>query len=192
MTHGLSKTRLYAIFSGMKSRCYNPNDAHYRWYGAKGITICDKWMGENGLQNFFDWSLSHGYNEDLTIDRKDSDKGYSPDNCQWITRSENTSRASSKPYSGKGISNKLKSILSVTGHKPADLADCLGISVQSVRNKIFRGSYSIDDLLKIFDYLECEVTVKTKDGIVFPLTIDDVRESDTDISEPDTPDSTEA
>ena len=60
------------------------------------------------------------------------------------------------------FSNKLKSILSVTGHKPADLADCLGISVQSVRNKIFRGSYSVDDLLKIFDYLECEVTVKTK------------------------------
>ena len=76
------------------------------------------------------------------------------------------------------FSNKLKSILSVTGHKPADLADCLGISVQSVRNKIFRGSYSVDDLLKIFDYLECEVTVKTKDGIVFPLTIDDVRDSE--------------
>ena len=82
------------------------------------------------------------------------------------------------------VSNKLKSILSVTGHKPADLADCLGISVQSVRNKIFRGSYSIDDLLKIFDYLECEVTVKTKDGIVFPLTIDDVRQ-DADETEPE-------
>ena len=82
------------------------------------------------------------------------------------------------------FSNKLKSILSVTGHKPADLADCLGISVQSVRNKIFRGSYSIDDLLKIFDYLECEVTVKTKDGIVFPLTIDDVRQ-DADGAEPE-------
>ena len=82
------------------------------------------------------------------------------------------------------FSNKLKSILSVTGHKPADLAECLGISVQSVRNKIFRGSYSVDDLLKIFDYLECEVTVKTKDGIVFPLTIDDVRQ-DPDETEPE-------
>lgn len=74
------------------------------------------------------------------------------------------------------FSNKLKSILSVTGHKPADLSECLNMSVQSVRNKIFRGSYSVDDMLRIFDYLECEVTVKTKDGIVFPLTIDDVRQ----------------
>lgn len=75
------------------------------------------------------------------------------------------------------FSNKLRSILSVTGHKPADLSDCLNISSQAVRNKISRGSYSVDDILKIFDYLGCEVTVKTKDGIVFPLTIDDVRDT---------------
>lgn len=99
-------------------------------------------------------------------------------------RSREHKRAVSKAYPSVGFSNKLRSILSVTGHKPADLADCLGISVQSVRNKIFRGSYSIDDLLKIFDYLECEVTVKTKDGIVFPLTIDDVRQ-DADEMEPE-------
>ncbi len=67
MEHGLSKTRLYNIYSGMKQRCYNPNNQHYQWYGAKGITICDEWLGDNGLQNFFDWSLSHGYDENLTI-----------------------------------------------------------------------------------------------------------------------------
>jgi hypothetical protein len=75
------------------------------------------------------------------------------------------------------FSNKLRSILNVTGHKPADLSECLNISSQAVRNKISRGSYSVDDMLKIFDYLGCEVTVKTKDGIVFPLTIDDIRET---------------
>lgn len=76
------------------------------------------------------------------------------------------------------FSNKLRSILNVTGHKPADLSECLNISSQAVRNKISRGSYSVDDMLKIFDYLGCEVTVKTKDGIVFPLTIDDVKDSE--------------
>lgn len=81
------------------------------------------------------------------------------------------------------FSNKLRSILSVTGHKPTDLSECLNISSQAVRNKISRGSYSVDDMLKIFDYLECEVTVKTKDGIVFPLTIDDVREINNNIPE---------
>ena len=49
MEHGLSKTRLYSIYSGMNQRCYNPNNQHYQWYGAKGITICDDWLGDNGL-----------------------------------------------------------------------------------------------------------------------------------------------
>lgn len=48
------------------------------------------------------------------------------------------------------FSNKLRSILNVTGHKPADLSECLNISSQAVRNKISRGSYSVDDMLKIF------------------------------------------
>ena len=93
MEHGLSKTRLYNIYSGMKQRCYNHNNQHYQWYGGKGITICNEWLGDNGLQNFFEWSLSHGYNENLTIDRLDSSKGYSPDNCQWITSSVNSGKA---------------------------------------------------------------------------------------------------
>ena len=58
---------------------------------GQGVT-CNV-LGDNGLQNFFEWSLSHGYNENLTIDRLDSNKGYSPDNCQWITASENSKRA---------------------------------------------------------------------------------------------------
>jgi hypothetical protein len=163
----------------MKSRCYNPNDSHYQWYGAKGITICDEWMGENGLQNFFDWSLSHGYNENLTIDRKESTKGYSPDNCQWITRAENTSRAVSKAYPSVGFSNKLRSILSVTGHKPADLADCLGISVQSVRNKFSRDSFSAADLIKICDTLNCELSIKTNSGQIVCLGTDDLKDIET-------------
>lgn len=92
MKHGLSKTRIYTIYSAMKQRCYNQNHPHYKWYGAKGITICDEWMGENGFQNFVGWSLSNGYNEDLTVDRIDRiDPGsnYCPDNCQWLNPGQN-------------------------------------------------------------------------------------------------------
>lgn len=54
MNDTVSKTRLYAIFSGMKQRCYNPRNQHYKWYGAKGITLCEEWMGENGVSRFME------------------------------------------------------------------------------------------------------------------------------------------
>lgn len=78
MNDTVSKTRLYAIFSGMKQRCYNPRNQHYKWYGAKGITLCEEWMGENGVSRFMEWALSNGYEEHLSIDRIDSDGPYSP------------------------------------------------------------------------------------------------------------------
>lgn len=88
--HNLSQSRLYQIFQGMKQRCTNPNHPHYKSYGAKGITICDEWL--NNLHSFIEWSISHGYADDLTIDRLDPQKGYSPDNCQWVTKSLNSMR----------------------------------------------------------------------------------------------------
>ena len=87
----LSSTRQYKILKGMKQRCYNPNALHYDRYGARGITICDEWLGPDGAKAFYDWSVSHGYSDNLTIDRIDNDEGYSPDNCVWVTRSFNSS-----------------------------------------------------------------------------------------------------
>lgn len=93
--HNMSKTRIYHIYSHIKSRCYNPKTYAYKWYGALGICMCDEWLGEEGFLNFYNWAINNGYKETLSIERLDINKGYSPENCMWIDMSkqhENTCR----------------------------------------------------------------------------------------------------
>ena len=77
---GLGKHPLCNTWYNMLDRCYNPNSQGFRLYGARGIEVCDRWML---LKNFID---DMGDNEGLTLDRIDSDKGYSKDNCRWASR----------------------------------------------------------------------------------------------------------
>lgn len=72
----------------MKARCYNKNNQDYYNYGARGITVCDEWLADSN--KFCEWSLNNGFenNKKLSIDRIDSDKGYSPNNCRWVTAEE--------------------------------------------------------------------------------------------------------
>lgn len=80
-------SRLYGIWRNMKTRCYNKNDVSYqKWYGAKGISICDEWR--NDFAAFQEWALSHGYADNLSIDRINSCGDYSPSNCRWATAKE--------------------------------------------------------------------------------------------------------
>ena len=83
--------RIAFIFRSMRRRCYNPTDKSYRWYGAKGIKVCDEWL-ENPAA-FEDWALSHGYSNNFTIDRIDSKGDYEPSNCRWVLLKENCRRA---------------------------------------------------------------------------------------------------
>jgi hypothetical protein len=80
-------TRLYRIWSNMKTRCTNPIDPYkYSRYGGRGIKICESWM--NSFEAFKKWAISNGYSEDLTLDRINNDGNYEPSNCRWATRSE--------------------------------------------------------------------------------------------------------
>jgi hypothetical protein len=84
--HGMSYNRLYSVWHGMKDRCYREGNISYKYYGAKGIRICDEW--KNDFVVFMTWALANGYRADLSIDKKDNNKDYSPENCRWATNFE--------------------------------------------------------------------------------------------------------
>lgn len=82
--HGKSNTRLFRIWQAMKTRCYNPNSEDFKWYGGRGIQVCDEWLQD--FQNFYKWAIANGYRDDLTIDRIEVNGNYEPKNCRWVSQ----------------------------------------------------------------------------------------------------------
>lgn len=110
--HNLSNSKLYSVYHNIKDRCYNPNCHAYKDYGKRNIKLCTEWLDSSeGFHNFYNWSMQSGYKEGLTIDRIDVNNDYKPDNCRWITLSENVT-----------LANKLNA------RRRADKGDYYGIS----------------------------------------------------------------
>ena len=113
-THGYSNEKLYAKFTGMKQRCYNPNSVAYDRYGGRGIYICDEWMimdkNNTGYLNFRKWAYENGYTEELNpeINRIDNDGPYSPDNCEFTDRSGQMNNVSNnRPINWNGETHNI-------------------------------------------------------------------------------------
>lgn len=101
-THGKRKTRLYRIWAQMIQRTTNKNQKDYDYYGERGIAVCKEWR--ESFDTFEQWAKENGYAENLTIDRKDNNKGYEPGNCHWVTmkeQSRNTRRTHYLTYNGQ-------------------------------------------------------------------------------------------
>lgn len=125
--HGGSHTRLYRIFQSMHERCYRPQHMHYAKYGGRGIGICDEWR--RNFAAFREWAMSHGYDDTLSIDRIDNDRGYSPDNCRWVdAKTQNNNRRT----------NRMLTVGEQT-HTLAEWSRLTGIGCTTIRERLKRG-----------------------------------------------------
>lgn len=80
---GITKEPLYPVYSAMLQRCYRNTHPAYQHYGGRGITVCAEW--KDNPRSFITWAKANGYQQGLSLDRIDNDKGYSPDNCRWVS-----------------------------------------------------------------------------------------------------------
>ena len=87
-THGEGgkRTKLYMIWNIMRKRCSNKHNKSYKWYGARGIKVCDEW--DKDYVKFKEWANLSGYRKGLELDRIDNDGNYEPSNCCWVTHKE--------------------------------------------------------------------------------------------------------
>ena len=90
-THNKSNTKLYRVWATMRGRCRSQSYSGFRHYGGRGISVCTEW--EDNFQSFYDWAISAGYREGLSIDRIDTNGNYEPQNCRWVSK---TTQANNK------------------------------------------------------------------------------------------------
>lgn len=137
LIHGMTNTRLHRIWSAMISRCENKNNNRYYTYGARGIKVCPEWRSD--FVAFYNWSMANGYDDNLTIDRKDNNKDYSPENCKWSTnREQANNKRSNRIIEYKGIRKNVK-----------QWADYFGFNYKYFHEKLKKCEWSIEKLLEI-------------------------------------------
>ncbi len=131
-SHKMTGSRIYSIWQAMKSRCYYDKNKRFKYYGGRGITVCDEW--KNSFISFYEWSIKNGYDEtaergQCTIDRIDVNGNYEPNNCRWATikqQANNTRRNHFIEYNGKT-------------QTVSQWANELGVEPDSIFNRLQKG-----------------------------------------------------
>ena len=130
-THGLSKSQLYRMWISMIYRCENPKHNAYKYYGAKGITVCEEW---HDFSAFKKWADETKPFKDATVDRIDNNKGYSPDNCRWADMSTQANNRSSNleiTYNGET-------------HNLREWSEMLNLDYKRVHNRMNKLGWSFE------------------------------------------------
>ena len=135
-THGQSKTRVFKIWANMIQRCYTDRPI-YKHYFVKDIRVCDEW--KNSFEKFREWALSHGYSDNLSIDRIDPNGNYEPSNCRWIAMSAQQ----------RNKRNNRKILVDGLNLCVSEWADRLGVSKQAMYQAIHRGEDPVKYVMKI-------------------------------------------
>lgn len=135
--HGKHNTRIYHIYNSIKQRCYNKNTSQYNDWGGRGIDMCDEWKDD--FQAFYDWAMSHGYDDLLTIDRIDVNGNYEPNNCRWVDmKIQNRNRRSNNNYTINGETRCLK-----------EWCEILNLNYQTVQSRIHILHWNIEKALEL-------------------------------------------
>lgn len=135
LKHGFSDSeRLYTIWTNMRDRCNNPNSPKYELYGGRGIVVCDEWCD---YSVFREWSISHGYQDNLSIDRIKTDEGYRPDNCRWVNQKIQCNNKRSNRY--LTFDGKTKTMM--------EWAECIDIPYSTIRSRLNKLGWTVERAL---------------------------------------------
>lgn len=144
-------TRLQHIYYHIKQRCYDKNRVAYKYYGERGIKMCDEWL-EN-THNFINWAFENGYKDELTIERINVNGDYEPNNCKWITlREQGYNKTNSRLYTINGETKCL-----------SQWCNYYHIDYFVVRGRLRRGAPIIEALTKPIDKTKRNKLYKRKD-----------------------------
>lgn len=123
----IDRERLREIFDSMKARCRNEKNKSYKYYGGRGIKVCDEWL--SGFKHFYKWSMENGYKPGLSIERKDTNGNYSPENCEWIPLNEQAkNQRSNRKVTINGITKNV-----------SDWSEISGVHRTTINSRISKG-----------------------------------------------------
>ena len=132
VTHGMSYSSIYPEYRNMNNRCYNENAHNYKWYGGRGIKVCNKWRED--IHSFYnDVSvLPHFGEKGYTLDRINNDGDYEPENVRWATHKEQCNNR--RPYTVKNLYEYNGKMLSLR-----EISNITGLPCYVLRNRISKG-----------------------------------------------------